>query len=195
MECKICIDCKIEKQLEDFYTRKNRKHPYSSYCKSCTLLRNNKSRRNNPNTKVRSQRNWKDWSSKNDNLVRRKEYARSYYSNRSKTDPFYKLRLRLGSWILSTIKKNKGKKSGSIWEYLPYSPEELKNHIENQFEDWMNWDNHGNGNGFWNLDHIHPQSSLPYDSLEHPNFLKCWDLSNLRPISWEDNLIKSNKLP
>jgi len=77
---------------------------------------------------------------------------------------------------------------------LPYTPQQLKEHIESQFEDWMNWENWGLGNGCWNIDHIYPQSLLPYDSLEHPNFQKCWALENLRPLCAIKNLKKSNKV-
>jgi hypothetical protein len=64
----------------------------------------------------------------------------------------------------------------------------------------MNWDNHGkycldvwddnNSNTWtWQIDHIIPQSQLVYDSMAHPNFLKCWALSNLRPLSAKKTVI------
>lgn len=79
-------------------------------------------------------------------------------------------------------------------EYFILTPEELREHLESQFEDWMTWENYGNGEGFWNIDHIIPQSELPYDSLEHPNFLKCWGLSNLRPLCSIKNSSKGNRM-
>ena len=69
----------------------------------------------------------------------------------------------------------------------------------------MNWDNWGcynpkewNENDsttwVWQIDHIIPQSKLPFDSMEHPNFKKCWALENLKPISAKENIIiKNNK--
>ena len=54
----------------------------------------------------------------------------------------------------------------------------------------MNWENYGE----WHIDHIYPQSKLPYDSMEHPNFLKCWALDNLQPLWAEENRKKSNKV-
>ena len=41
----------------------------------------------------------------------------------------------------------------------------------------------------WHIDHIIPQSLLPYSSMEDDNFKKCWALSNLRPLSAKQNLL------
>ena len=58
--------------------------------------------------------------------------------------------------------------------------------------DYINWDDNNLSTWTWNIDHIIPQAKLPYDSMEHPNFEKCWILSNLRPLSSKQNLLKSN---
>ena len=194
MESKKCKDCEEVKSIDFFYKKSGRKNQWLPYCKPCHLARNNKARKSNPNTKERTSRNWKEYSSREEVKERRRQYAREYYRKRSQEDPFYVLKTRMGSWILREIKKNNGSKDSSVWEHLPYTPEELKQHIESQFEDWMTWKNHGNGKGCWNLDHIYPHSKLPYDSLEHPNFQKCWALSNLRPLSWEENQKKRDKI-
>lgn len=87
---------------------------------------------------------------------------------------------------------------------LPYSIDELKNHIENLFEPWMTWDNWGvydpdiwdDDNSLtwtWHLDHVIRQADLPYDSFDHSNFQKCWALSNLRPYSAKMNVIENNR--
>lgn len=89
-------------------------------------------------------------------------------------------------------------------KYIPYSIEDLKIHIEKQFESWMTWDNHGrydreswNDNDSntwtWQFDHIIPQSLLPYTNMEDENFQKCWALENLRPLSAKQNLIDGNR--
>ena len=41
---------------------------------------------------------------------------------------------------------------------------------------------------------IYPQSKLPYDSMTHPNFLKCWALENLQPLEAKENISKGNRL-
>lgn len=128
-----------------------------------------------------------------------------YNKNRRKTDPAYKLRYSMSIDIVHALKKNNGsKKSCSCLKYLPYTIEELKQHIESLFEPWMNWTNQGKYNPktwddndsstwTWHLDHIIPQSKLLYSSMEDENFRLCWDLSNLRPYSAKQNILDGNR--
>jgi hypothetical protein len=80
-----------------------------------------------------------------------------------------------------------------IWSYieqhLGYNAEDLCNHLEDQFEDWMSWSNHGRGNHgqFWQIDHIIPRCDLQFGSLREPNFKKCWALENMRPLCQHKN--------
>jgi hypothetical protein len=80
--------------------------------------------------------------------------------------------------------RNGTKHRKSCLQYLDYSIEQLKNHIEAQFESWMNWNNRGTyiadhwddndpTTWTWQLDHIIPQSELPYSSMEDENFRIC----------------------
>jgi hypothetical protein len=39
------------------------------------------------------------------------------------------------------------------------------------------------------IDHIVPQSDLPYSSMNDENFQKCWALENLRPLSAKQNYL------
>lgn len=116
---------------------------------------------------------------------------------RMKKDFAFNMREKVSSSIRIYIHKNNGSKNGnSIWKYLPYSPSELREHLESQFEPWMNWENYGPislEKRMWNIDHIIPQSKLPFDSLDHPNFQKCWALENLRPLNALENIRKGNK--
>ena len=49
------------------------------------------------------------------------------------------------------------------------------------------WKDDDSSTWTWNIDHIIPQSDLPYLSMEEENFRKCWALSNLRPLSAKQN--------
>lgn len=121
-------------------------------------------------------------------------------------DPSFKLKSNISRRIRYVLKKNGSSKSGqSILQYLQYSIQDLKNHLEIQFESWMNWNNYGvyNVNVWkdndtstwtWQLDHIIPQVNLPYVSMEDDKFKKCWSLSNLRPLSSKENFIKGSRL-
>lgn len=90
------------------------------------------------------------------------------------------------------MKKGKSNKAGqSILKFINYTIEELKVHIEKKFfDEKMNWENYGT---YWHLDHIIPQSDLPYTSMEDENFKLCWSLSNLRSLEAKQNIIEGAK--
>jgi hypothetical protein len=93
--------------------------------------------------------------------------------------------------VYCALKNDRKEKGGSTFSALPYSPQDLVEHLERQFDEKMNWDNYGS---YWDVDHIYPQSLLPYDSLDHTNFQKCWALDNLQPLEKMENIKKSNKV-
>ena len=95
-------------------------------------------------------------------------------------------------------------KDMSFLKAVAYTMQELTQHLEKQFESWMTWDNYGVyrkdtwndadvSTWTWQLDHIIPQSSLPYASMQDDNFKKCWSLDNLRPLSSKHNLMDGVK--
>lgn len=71
-------------------------------------------------------------------------------------------------------------KSGQHWEALvPYNLQQLKEHLESQFDENMNWDNYGS---YWEIDHIIPQNLFNITTVEDKEFQICWSLKNLRPL-------------
>lgn len=62
--------------------------------------------------------------------------------------------------------------------------EELKAHLENQFEVGMTWDNHTTFG--WHIDHIIPLSKV--DLSDKEQFKKVCHYSNLRPLWWKSNI-------
>lgn len=57
----------------------------------------------------------------------------------------------------------------------------------------MTWENYGPWRAHectWNIDHIVAQSKFLFDSADHEEFKKCWNLSNLRPVSARFNTMK-----
>jgi hypothetical protein len=117
-----------------------------------------------------------------------KEYERK----RLQLDPSFRLRKNIAKTIRDAIKKYSGLKAGvSILKYLPYTIDKLKAYLEKQFDDKMSWDNHGS---YWHIDHIIPQSKLPYSSMVEDNFKRCWALENLQPLEAIANIKKSNHI-
>jgi hypothetical protein len=120
-----------------------------------------------------------------------KENLRKYkwHENKIKIDPSYKLKCRLRSLILISI-KNLGytkkqlrlKKSEQI---LGCKIEEFKFYIEGKFSEGMNWENHGK----WHIDHIIP---ISYAKNEE-EVINLNHYTNFQPLWAIDNYKKGNK--
>lgn len=141
-----------------------------------------------------------------DNIAKVRKYNNQYIKNRKQQNPLYKIRASVSSSI-NIYLKNHGfsKNNKSISKYLPYTTNELKIHLESQFESWMTWKNYGtyrknnwdDNNKLtwsWQIDHIIPQSNFKYSSMGDEEFKKCWALNNLRPYSSKQNLLDKNRL-
>jgi tRNA nucleotidyltransferase/poly(A) polymerase len=185
---KQCSRCKEVKPLTEFHKDKNRKDGLRSACKSCR-----KQHYETNKEKIAEQKK-QHYEANKEKIAER---INRYRKERRSCDPVYRLRRNTSNSVHRALKSQEKQKGSLTFEHLPYTPKELKEHIESLWEPWMDWDNYGpisKNKRTWQMDHIIPQSHLIYDSLQHPNFQKCWALSNLRPIcSWE-NLEKGVKL-
>lgn len=120
-----------------------------------------------------------------------KERRQEYEINRLKNNEIIRLQKRVSRTIASMLRKmGFSKNAQSCLKYLPYTIEELRNYLQEKFDPWMSWKNYGD---YWNIDHIIPQSKLPYSSMADENFKKCWDLSNLQPLPATLNFKKQDK--
>ena len=129
---------------------------------------------------------------KKENKTKITQYHNDYEQQRKLIDPVFKIRKNCSRLIGLALLASSGSKNGqSILKHLSYTMKELKDHLEKQFDSKMSWDNYGR---YWHIDHIYPQSLLPYTNMEEENFKKCWALSNLQPLEAIANIKKSNKL-
>jgi len=108
---------------------------------------------------------------------------------RLKSDPAFKLRCNVSALVYQGLKKKNVMKDSSTWSKLSYTPQELREHLESKWTKGMSWKNYGT---YWQIDHIQPQASLPYTSLDDKNFQKCWELKNLQPLESIKNASKSS---
>lgn len=107
---------------------------------------------------------------------------------KNRRTPKGKIDAHMGSLIHRVLKKGK---AGRSWKTtVPYSRDELKEHLEPKFQPGMTWDNHGE----WHIDHIRPRASFNYTTPERPEFKECWALSDLQPLWAADNIRKGAKL-
>jgi len=85
-----------------------------------------------------------------------------------------------------------GIKNKCKWETLiGYSVEDLKKHLEQQFDEKMTWENYGS---YWQIDHIIPRRVFNFGKPEDIDFKRCWALNNLRPLEKNKNQHKQGKL-
>lgn len=214
---KQCCECRGLKDKDEFWKLKNSKDGLQHKCKECLkkyaddhkeIIKerckqwyiNNKNEHReyaivyNNTHKEEISKMKREWANNPINKERRNKRS----LERTKNDPIYHLRTILSRSVNKALKRSNNKKDKSIMNYLPYSINELKKSLESQFEPWMNWENYGglsnNKEKTWWIDHIIPQSALPYSSMTDENFFKCWDLNNLRPLEKIENIKKNNKL-
>ena len=84
--------------------------------------------------------------------------------------------------------KSKGiKKNSNSEKLLGCSFRKVRAHIEEQFREGMNWDNHGK----WHIDHIIPLASARTED----EICKLFKYTNLQPLWAAENIRKGSKLP
>ena len=146
---KQCNVCKQWKDESCFSKKKDNADGLSNVCKIC------KSKYEEENREVI-------------NAKKRTKYGQ---------DNKYRLKRIMSSAIYCALK---GRKSERHWEDLVnYNIQDLKEHLESQFDENMTWDNMGN---YWEIDHIIPQNLFSYESEQDEQFKICWSLANLRPL-------------
>lgn len=112
------------------------------------------------------------------------EYRREKYQNNID----FKIRTLLRGRLQYALKNNQ--KSAHTLELLGCSLDELKVHLEQQFEPGMTWENYGTE---WHIDHIVPCSY--FDLTKEENQRICFNYRNLQPLWARDNYKKSDEVP
>jgi len=219
---KICKKCNLEKDILDFrHQARGDKTYISKTCKKCDFENNkevHKKFRENNREKLK-QINRDYYSTNKKEIKERQKYKKpqwdkKYYLNnkikiqktqqdrvkiRYNTDPNFRIRKCISKSISRHLSKNNSSKnSKSCLNYMSYSMDELKKHLESLFESWMTWNNYGiyvasiwddndSSTWTWQIDHIIPHSTFKYNSMDDEEFKKCWSLDNLRPYSSKQN--------
>lgn len=127
------------------------------------------------------------------NPQKRRESSRKTYKKRRQSDPVFRASENVRRLILLSFKGKGYTKKSKTYQILGCTFEEFKQHLEKQFEPWMNWDNYGKYNGElnfgWDIDHVIPRSTIKTEEdvsrLNHH--------TNLRPLCSKINRdIKKN---
>ncbi|RLD64545.1 MAG: hypothetical protein DRJ01_00495 [Bacteroidetes bacterium] len=205
---KKCSFCKKEKPLEDFGKLSSSKDGLNSACKICRKEINIKSyekvgRKQNTDKQKEAIKNYKaKWFQDNKKRIREniltdeqkvkvKKYKADWFQEnkkrlnkinlmRRKTEPKVKINHLMSGAILKCLGRDK---NGNKWtEIVGYTAEDLLNHFE--------VDVIPKG---YHIDHIIPINAYDYSSIDD-EFLKCWNIRNLRIIPAKENLSKGDKL-
>jgi hypothetical protein len=194
METKICSKCKEEKEVCEFNNNKSTYDGKRPECKLCTnkqsILYNKKNKdkvdkikqKYVDNNKEKVKKSKKKWFNKNPN------YQNKWVVNKYNNDPLFRLINIMRARTRLFFKSKNFKKKNSTFKIIGCTPEFLKEHLEQQFEEGMSWDNQGLYG--WHIDHKIPLSS----SNTEEEIYKLCHYTNLQPLWAEDNLKKSNKI-
>jgi len=211
MEKKVCNKCNEEKEVSEFYFRKNRER-YDPTCRECVRIAakerynsnpdkqkiaSQKYRKNNPikvkkSNRISGKKHYKNNKEKclNANKQWRKDnpnWQIEYEKKKRKTDINYKVTCNLRSRMSMAVKHQLGIKE-STKKLLGCDINFLRKHLEGTFTDDMSWDNYGE----WHIDHIIPCTK--FDLTDKEEQKKCFHYSNLQALWALDNISKGNKI-
>lgn len=194
MDTKICIICKIEKPIDEF------KRSYCIPCKKEYEKQHNSKRRKwNEENKDLNKKYQQKYVNKPDIKLKLKKYGKiygpQYKKEKLKTDPIFKLTQYIRTAVWQSFKCLGSIKPTRTEQILGCTFEQFKQHIESQFEPWMNWENQGGRiitkiNESWDLDHIIPISS----AKTKEDVIKLSHYTNFQPLcSYNNRFIKRDK--
>lgn len=179
---KACGRCGVEKSFADFYKLKSAKDGYRGTCKQCCVILQKKRRKKDP---LRYRSREKLWRTKNKEKYNK--YQKLYRRKRMAEDANFRLMAILRVRLNDVLGKNQ--KVGSFVRDLGCSVEELKQHLESQFQPGMTWENHGVHG--WHIDHI--KSLASFDLTDREQFSEVCNYNNLQPLWCKENWSKGAK--
>ncbi len=179
---KRCTKCRKAKPASEFGRSKRSLDGLRSWCKTCHAMESREWREKNP---AKARELTRTWQKLHPDKVRT---ALRKYAAKTRSTPKGKLSFNVRRLMWRSLK---GTKAGRKWENLAgYTVDQLKNHLEKLFGPEMTWENYGT---VWEIDHKIPTAAFNFERPEDPDFKRCWDLKNLRPLEVRRNRMKSDK--
>jgi len=195
---KPCEKCKINKPIDKY--RKYHENSYSITCKKCLneldKLRKKNLRQKKMETFLAKCEKCQEEKALNNFVKLKKFYKKKIcYScypeflreqktewcrNESKANINYRIKKSLAARLRTVLVKN-----DSTMNYIGCNIQYLREWFEYNFTHEMNWDNYGS---YWSIDHIIPVNK--FDLTIDDEKLKCWNWSNLMPVTVKFNSTK-----
>jgi glutamate synthase domain-containing protein 2 len=117
----------------------------------------------------------KKYNQINKDTLLQKSYTRR--NQKIKTDPSYKLRIRISTDICNRLRNCISSKKTTTLEYLGCTFQSYKTYLETQFTPEMSWENWGI---VWEIDHKISISS--FDLTQEKNVFKAFNYQNTQPL-------------
>jgi hypothetical protein len=202
MEEKQCGMCEIIKPIINFRKYTDKSNSFSKTCKSCLNEKDKIRKKNLIKNKLETQiakcekceeeKVLKDFA-KLKKFYKRKiciscypkfllEQKTEWCKKESQTNINYRLKKSLASRLRTVLIKN-----DSTMNYIGCNIQYLREWFEYNFTDEMKWDNYGS---YWSIDHIIPVCK--FDLTNEDEKLKCWNWSNLMPVTVKFNCSKKD---
>ena len=192
-----------QKWSKEYHSRPAIKARNKEYNRSDERKEYSREYRNRPEIKKKSNKKKRDlYKSSSEYRLKKKKYGENYRTRpevierisflkkkRTSTDPQYRLNNSMSCAMRRCLG---GQKNSSTFDILDFTIEELKIHIENQFQPGMTWDNYGKSG--WEIDHKIPVAAHNFEKTEDNDFKKCWALTNLQPMWGKENAAKCANL-
>ncbi len=194
MDKKICLRCKEEKELNDFYKDKSRKEGYYSYCKKCSKENVKNIYDNNKQKKIKYQKQYYQEHKKE-----KQEYDKQYRqqnkdkrnaneNNLYKENMTYKIKKQLRNCIYKSFKKKDFYKKEHTKNIIGCEYDFFISHLLQTYKNnyGVEWD----GIEKVHIDHIIPLAM----ANDEQGVKKLCHYTNLQLLKAKDNLTKNAKL-
>jgi hypothetical protein len=197
---KICEICKLSKPIDKYRKYTDKENSYSKTCKKCLneqdKLRKKKLRQKKLETfmakceKCEEEKPLKQFA-KLKKFYKKKicvscypkfltEQKNEWCKNERATNINYRLKKSLAARLRNVLDKN-----DTTMNYIGCNIQYLREWFAYNFTCEMNWDNYGS---YWSIDHIIPVNK--FDLTNEDEKLKCWNWSNLMPVTIKFNSSK-----
>jgi hypothetical protein len=200
MEEKKCDKCENIKSIDKYRKYTDRENSYSNTCKSCLNERDKLRKKNLRKKKIETvivkcekcqiEKALKDFA-KLKKFYKKKicltcypkfltEQKTEWCRNEHKSNMNYRLKKSLAARLRTVLIKN-----DSTMNYIGCNIVYLREWFEYNFTKEMNWNNYGS---YWSIDHIIPVCK--FDLTIEDEKLKCWNWTNLMPVTTKFNSSK-----
>ena len=134
--------------------------------------------KNKEKTKEQDRIRSKEYREKNKEKI--KIYLKEYNRKRIENDSLYKLTIAIRKRIRESLKYGGFNKKSKTKEILGCEIKNFKEHLENQFEPWMNWENYGNPkDGIFEINKTVMKIKNKFSKTQNFALRKCIQMINM----------------